>query len=52
MILRDDYARLVDLNPAAVWTTLALSVAAVAVAALYPAWNASRLQPAWKLKAE
>jgi putative ABC transport system permease protein len=52
LILREDYARLVDLNLHAVWTTFALSVIAVSVAALYPAWNASRLQPAWKLKAE
>jgi putative ABC transport system permease protein len=52
LILREDYARLVGLNLDAVWTTFALSVIAVAVAALYPAWNASRLEPAWKLKAE
>ena len=52
LILREDYARLVDLNFDAVWTTFAVSLLAVAVAALYPAWNASRLQPAWKLKAE
>jgi putative ABC transport system permease protein len=52
LILREDYARLVDLNFDAVWTTFALSVIAVSIAALYPAWNASRLQPAWKLKAE
>ena len=52
LILREDYARLVDLNFDAVWTTFAVSLLAVAVAVLYPAWNASRLQPAWKLKAE
>jgi putative ABC transport system permease protein len=52
VILREDYARLVDLNLQTVWTTLALSMIAVTAAALYPAWNASRLQPAWKLKAE
>jgi putative ABC transport system permease protein len=52
LILREDYARLVDLNLDAVGTTFALSLVAVTVAALYPAWNASRMQPAWKLKAE
>ena len=52
LILREDYARLVDLNLDAVWTTFGLAVITVTVAALYPAWNASRLQPAWKLKAE
>jgi putative ABC transport system permease protein len=52
LILREDYARIVRLDPDAVFLTLALATISVAVAALYPAWNASRLQPAWKLKAE
>jgi putative ABC transport system permease protein len=51
-VLREDYARLVQLSPDTVLMTLVLAVVAVAMAALYPAWNASRLQPTWQLKAE
>jgi putative ABC transport system permease protein len=51
-VLREDYARLVQLSPDTVLMTVALALMAVAVAALYPAWNASRLQPTWQLKAE
>ncbi|HEV2703900.1 MAG TPA: ABC transporter permease [Steroidobacteraceae bacterium] len=51
-ILREDYARLIDLNANAVLTTVVLALVAVTLAATYPAWQSSRLAPAWKLKAE
>jgi putative ABC transport system permease protein len=51
-ILREDYARLVSLDSDAIGTTLVVALVAVLVAGLYPAWQTSRLQPAWKLKAE
>lgn len=51
-ILREDYARLVSLDSHSVVTTLSVALIAVTVAALYPAWQTSRLQPAWNLKSE
>jgi putative ABC transport system permease protein len=51
-ILREDYARLVSLDADAVATTVLLALLTVVVAALFPAWQVSRLAPAWKLKVE
>jgi putative ABC transport system permease protein len=51
-ILREDYARLVSLDADAVVTTVVLALLTVIVAALFPAWQVSRLAPAWKLNSE
>jgi putative ABC transport system permease protein len=51
-ILREDYARLVNLDGTAIATTLGVAFVTVMIAALFPAWQTSRLQPAWKLKAQ
>jgi putative ABC transport system permease protein len=51
-ILREDYARLVSLDGNAVLTTVVVAFATVIAAALYPAWQTSRLALAWQLKSE
>lgn len=51
-ILSDDIARLAHLDPGAVIMTLALSIVATVCSGLYPSWRASRVQPAWQLKAQ
>lgn len=51
-ILTDDMARLAHLNPGAVVITLCLSILATMCSGLYPSWRASRVQPAWQLKAQ
>jgi putative ABC transport system permease protein len=51
-ILREDYSRLIFVDATVVIEALILAVAAMIFAAVYPAWNASRHSPAWKLKAE
>lgn len=51
-ILRDDYARLIVVHADEVTQALIMAVVAMVCAAMYPAWNASRHSPAWKLKAE
>lgn len=51
-ILDEDTARLAHLNVSAVLITLALAVLATISSGLYPAWRASRVQPAWQLKAQ
>jgi len=51
-ILTDDMARLAHLNPGAVIITLCLSIVATMCSGLYPSWRASRVQPAWQLKAQ
>ena len=51
-ILREDYARLIVVDGNEVTLALTMAVVAMVGAALYPAWNASRHTPAWKLKAE
>lgn len=51
-IMREDYARLIVVDGTQVTLALLVAVVAMVCAALYPAWNASRHSPAWKLKAE
>jgi len=51
-LLRDDYARLIVVDVNEVIEALILAVVAMLGAAIYPAWDASRHPPAWKLKAE
>ena len=51
-ILREDYARLVSLNVDAVLTTVVVAFVTVIAAAVYPAWQTSRLALAWQLKSE
>jgi len=51
-ILRDDFARLIVVDAGAVIEALMLAVLAMICAGIYPAWDASRRSPAWKLKAE
>jgi putative ABC transport system permease protein len=51
-LLREDYARLIVVDVNQVIEALILAVVAMLCAAIYPAWDASRHSPAWKLKAE
>jgi putative ABC transport system permease protein len=51
-ILSEELARLAHLNAGAVVITIALSVLATMCSGLYPSWRASRVQPAWQLKAQ
>jgi putative ABC transport system permease protein len=51
-ILSDDIARLAHLNSGAILITLSLSVLVTVLSGLYPSWRASRVQPAWQLKAQ
>jgi ABC-type lipoprotein release transport system permease subunit len=51
-IMREDFARLIVVDTREVTQALLMAVVAMLCAALYPAWNASRHPPAWKLKAE
>jgi putative ABC transport system permease protein len=52
MILSTDAARLAHMNAGAVVITIALSVVVTILSGLYPSWRASRVQPAWQLKAQ
>jgi putative ABC transport system permease protein len=45
-------SRLASLNVAMVLITLAVAVAVTVCAGLYPTWRASRVHPAWQLKAQ
>ena len=48
-----DYAdRLTHLDPAVMALTVALAVGATLCSGLYPTWRATRVQPAWQLKAQ
>jgi putative ABC transport system permease protein len=51
-ILPQDTARLTSLNLSMVVITLSVSVVATVCSGLYPSWRASRVQPAWQLKAQ
>jgi len=51
-ILTEDVARLATLNVGAVVLTLSLAIIATVCSGLYPSWRASRVQPAWQLKAQ
>ncbi|HVC01643.1 MAG TPA: ABC transporter permease [Steroidobacteraceae bacterium] len=52
MILTESAARLAHLNVAMICTTFGLAVFATVCSGLYPTWRASRVQPAWQLKAQ
>jgi putative ABC transport system permease protein len=43
---------LMDLNPDVMLLTVALAVGATLCSGLYPTWRATRVQPAWQLKAQ
>jgi putative ABC transport system permease protein len=45
-------SRLVSLNTDMVVITLAVAMVVTVCAGLYPTWRASRVQPAWQLKAQ
>jgi putative ABC transport system permease protein len=45
-------ARLISLNVDMVVITLVVAVVVTVCAGLYPTWRASRVQPAWQLKAQ
>jgi len=48
-----DYAsRLTHLDPAVMALTVALAIGATLCSGLYPTWRATRVQPAWQLKAQ
>jgi len=46
----DDYAQMVQMDPAMLLGTLALAIAASLLAGLLPAWRACRVPPALQLK--
>jgi putative ABC transport system permease protein len=48
-LLTRDIGSLAHLNVADVAITVAMAVAATLLAGIYPAWRATRLQPAWQL---
>jgi putative ABC transport system permease protein len=51
-VLSEDIARVAYLDSGAVGMTFVLSVLAALCSGLYPSWRASRVQPAWQLKAQ
>jgi putative ABC transport system permease protein len=51
-ILREDYAPLVQVDGGIVLITLGLAIFSAICVGLYPAWGASRTQPAWQLKSQ
>jgi putative ABC transport system permease protein len=51
-ILTSDIARLAHLSAQSILLTLGLSILATVASGLYPSWRASRVQPAWQLKAQ
>jgi putative ABC transport system permease protein len=50
LVFTPDIARLAHVDAGLVGLTVLVSVAAALVAAFYPTWRASRVQPAWQLK--
>jgi putative ABC transport system permease protein len=50
LVFTPDIARLAHVDANLVGLTVLVSVAAALVAAFYPTWRASRVQPAWQLK--
>ena len=51
-VFPEDIARLAHMDLSAVFITLVLAIVATVAAGLYPTWRASRIQPAWQLKAQ
>jgi putative ABC transport system permease protein len=50
LVFRPQIARLATVDTSLVGLTLAVAVLATVVAAFYPTWRASQVQPAWQLK--
>jgi putative ABC transport system permease protein len=50
--LADTATRLTHLDPAVMALTVTLAVGATLCSGLYPTWRATRVQPAWQLKAQ
>jgi putative ABC transport system permease protein len=50
--LAESVTRLTHLDPAVMALTVALAVGATLCSGLYPTWRATRVQPAWQLKAQ
>jgi len=50
-ILPASYAALARIDPSLILLTLLLALIATLVAGVYPTYRASRVQPAWQLKA-
>lgn len=51
LVFQPKIARLVHVDAALLAVVLPLSILSMLLASLYPAWRASRVQPAWQLKA-
>jgi putative ABC transport system permease protein len=51
-LLSDEINRLAHFDAADVAIAVALAVVATTIAGLYPTWRATRVQPAWQLKAQ
>jgi putative ABC transport system permease protein len=50
LVFEPQIARLARVDPALIGLTLLVAIVATIIAALYPTWRASRVQPAWQLK--
>lgn len=50
IVFDPDIARLAHINLSLLLLTLLLAVGCTVIAAVYPTWRASRVQPAWQLK--
>jgi putative ABC transport system permease protein len=50
LLFKPEIARLAHVDAVLVGLTLAVAIAAAVIAAFYPTWRASRVQPAWQLK--
>lgn len=50
LVFEPQIARLARIDPALVGLTVLVAIAATVVAAFYPTWRASSVQPAWQLK--
>ncbi len=51
-LLSQEALVLAKMGPTELGITIALAVGATVVAALYPSWRATRVQPAWQLKSQ
>ena len=50
LLFKPEIARLAHVDMTLIGLTLAVAIVATVVAAFYPTWRASRVQPAWQLK--
>jgi putative ABC transport system permease protein len=51
-LLSDEISRLSSLDAVDITIAVVLAVVATTLAGLYPTWRATRIQPAWQLKAQ